>query len=160
MTSDLATLINEDYGRRWRVVLVGHSYTRRLGQYSRRRNLMLSNVDISVAGYRGATVSRLYDELHSNIVADADVIFVHENDYEQHEPIVNSTQLTALRIMSLAIDMVCTHNARCVIVSELVRFAVHRTDWCIRVKQPTAVISYPKRTINAKQAYLCTLCTI
>jgi len=68
-------------GRRWRVVLVGHPYTRRLGQYSRRRNLMLSNVDISVAGYRGATVSRLYDELHSNTVADADVIFVHENDY-------------------------------------------------------------------------------
>jgi len=62
-------------------VLVGHSYIRRLGQYSRRRNLMLSNVDVSVAGYRGATVSRLYDELHSNIVADAVVIFVHENDY-------------------------------------------------------------------------------
>jgi len=38
---------------------------RRLGQYmytdSRRRNLMLSNVDVSVAGYGGATVSRLYD---------------------------------------------------------------------------------------------------
>jgi len=113
------------------------------------------NVDVNVAGYRGATVSRLYDELHSNIVADADVIFVHGNDYEHHEPIV-----TAQRIMSLAIDMVCSHNARCVIVSERVRFAVHRTDWCIRVKQPTAVISYPKRTINAKQAYLCTLCTI
>jgi len=66
-------------------------------------------------------------ELHSNIVADADFIFVHigENDYEHHEPIV-----TAQRIMSLAIDMVCTHGARCVIISELVRF-----DWCIRVKR-------------------------
>ena len=131
-----APFINMDYGRRWRVVLVGHSYIRRLGQYiytdSRRRNLMLSNVDVSVAGYGGATVSRLYDELHSNIVADADVIFVHigENDYEHHEPMV-----TAQRIMSLATDMVCTHNARCVIISELVRFAVHRSDWCIRVNR-------------------------
>jgi len=99
---------------------------------NRRRNLMLSNVDVSVAGYGGATVSSLYDELPSNIIADADVIFVHigENDYEHHEPMV-----TAQRIMSLAIDMVCTNGARCIIISELVRFAVHRSDWCIRVNR-------------------------
>ena len=125
-----------DYDRRLRVVLVGHSYIRRLGQFmytdSRRRNMMLSNVDVSVAGYGGATVTRLSDELRSNIVADADVIFVHigENDYERDEPIV-----TAQRIMSLATDMVCSHGARCVIISELVRFAVHRSDWCIRVNR-------------------------
>jgi len=99
---------------------------------NRRRNLMLSNVDVSVAGYGGATVSSLYDELPSNIIADADVIFAHigENDYEHHEPMV-----TAQRIMSLAIDMICTNGARCVIISELVRFAVHRCDWCIRVNR-------------------------
>jgi len=87
-------------------------------EVSCRRNLMLSNVDISAAGYGGPMVSHLYNKLPGNSVAGVISIHIGENDYEHHELTV-----TDRSIMSLVIDMVCTHSAGCVIISELVRFS-------------------------------------
>ena len=76
-------------------MLVGHSYIRRLGQYMENRhyrNLRLSDVDVVVAGYGGATVDRLRSCLSGNIVDDADVIFLHigQNDYQQQSTVVTA----------------------------------------------------------------------
>jgi len=137
-----------DCDRRWRVVLIGHSYIRRVGEYmqsSGRRNLMLSGVDVTVFGYGGTTVARLSRGL-SVIPPNADVIYLHvgENDYERQQP-----RATAQAIVNLATDLVYVHGARCFIISELARFPVHRTDWCIRVnlhlRQLAAELSAPIR---------------
>jgi len=38
-------------------------------------------------------------------------------------------------IVNLAMDLVYMHGARCVMISDLARFPMHRTDWCIRVNR-------------------------
>jgi len=126
-----------DYGngRRRRVVLLGHSYIRRLRQYiqdNRLQNLLLSEVDLVVQGYGGATITQLRQRLCSNLVDRADVVFLHigENDYEGQQPID-----AARSIVALAMDLIHMYRVRCVVVSQLVRFPVHVTDWTIRVNQ-------------------------
>ena len=68
---------------RAKVVLLGHSYVRRLGEYMEHsQQPMVRNADVTVAGYGGTTVARLRRRLSSNVLANADVVFVHigEND--------------------------------------------------------------------------------
>ena len=121
------------FERRSRVILAGHSYLRRLGEYmenNRCRDLMLLNAHVTVLGYGGATVAYLHRQLLSDMIVNADVIFLHigENDYERRQPVV-----TARAIVDLAMDLIHVHGARYIVIGELVRFSVHQSDWCIRV---------------------------
>ena len=52
---------------------------------------------MTVAGYGGATVARLCRRLSSNVLANADIVFVHigENDYQQQQPLVTDHQCSS-----------------------------------------------------------------
>jgi len=39
-------------------------------------------------------------------------------------------------------DLVYMHGARCVMISDLARFPMHRTDWCIRVNRHLRQVYY------------------
>lgn len=116
-----------------RVVLVGHSYVRRLGQFmcrsQRYRNLGLQRDAVEVYGYGGATVHggrNICRRLNFRSVANADVVFLHigENDYMSLDPFV-----VADEIYSLAMMLVIQHGVQYVLVGELLPFPNHGRQW-------------------------------
>ena len=118
------------------VVLVGHSYIRRLGEFcishQERLNLGLrtDRYTVTAVQVRGGRVGSrsLATSLRVPVVRTADVIFVHvgENDYRSS----SSAESLALELYStVAGHLVTLDNMTRIVIAELLPMPRHRQRW-------------------------------